>query len=229
MPEIEHFRGKDLLGSEVLSQVATNLIVRYSSAPTRGNVRLRITPRIVRHYLNEDLLGEPTGQMGAATIFNYGNLLRLLAVKKLLVENWSILKIRELIRELDITALENFIRGDRAHTSRSQKSADPAPRIDRELKPGRDTHEQRRERAVSLFSPKPTVVPNVALPPRAAESDWVELAPGLELRVRRGFRHPPTNSGRQRIQARFNAVVFGADAGEVEDWLDRGADDETPS
>lgn len=188
----------------MLAQVATTLIVRYSSTPSRGNVRLLITPRIVRHYLNEDLLGEPTGQMGTATVYNYGNLLRLLAVKKLLVDNWSLLKIRDLLREMDITALENLIRGNRPGSTRSgtqpestalpTRTADPIPR-----------------RPVSLFNPKPMSGTNLAPTPNPSPltSDWVELAPGLELRVRRGFARPQSSLGRRRIRDRFDAVVFG--------------------
>lgn len=212
MPEIEYFRGKDLLGIEMLSQVATNLIVRYSTAPSRGNVRLRVTPRIARHYLNEGLLGEPTGQMGTATVFNYGNLVRLLAVKKLLVENWSIVKIRELMQELDITALENFIRGDRARgrrtENRSGRAAASVKSPHRDESSYRTSDTPPSNRAVSLFGPTPTTRTAPQPVGRASDSDWIELTPGLELRVRRGFRLPQSATERAQIQDRFNAVVF---------------------
>ena len=42
-------------------------------------------------------------------LFNYGNLLRLLAVKKLLADHWSVVKIREFMSALDTTALEQLV------------------------------------------------------------------------------------------------------------------------
>jgi hypothetical protein len=111
MNALESHRGREFRGVEELTRAAATLIERYSPEPLRGNVRLGITERTVRHYLSEDLLGEPTGQAGTSLIFNYGNLLRLLAVKKLLAEHWSVIKIKEFMKALDITALEQLVGG----------------------------------------------------------------------------------------------------------------------
>src|SRR5918998_3571626 len=109
MNELESYRGREFRGVEELAAAAGSLIEHYSQEPARGNVRLGITPRIVRHYLSEGLLGPPTGHAGPAILFNYGNLLRLLAVKKLLADHWSVVKIREFMAALDISALEQLV------------------------------------------------------------------------------------------------------------------------
>ena len=121
MRSLESYRGKDFIGVEELASVAASLVERYRGEPERGNVRLMITQRIVRHYLAEDLLGDPSGQSGTSTVFHYGNLLRLLAVKKLLTDNWSVVKIREFMAALDITALEQLINSAFSRSANSQQ------------------------------------------------------------------------------------------------------------
>ena len=205
MRELEYYRGREMAGVEELARVAAGLIERQNLAATRGNVRLVITPRIVRHYLSEGLLGEPSGQAGAATVFNYGNLLRLLAVKKLLIENWSIAKIRELMSALDITALEQYVSGRPALRPTRVPAPEPVPRA--LPRPGSPP------RPVSLFGPPsgPNALADLARETarRAAEAAWVELSPGLEVRVRRGFRVPRSDAGRERLVERFRAVALG--------------------
>src|ERR671933_483012 len=109
MSELEKYKAREFRGVEELAAAAGSLIEKYTKEPARGNVRLGITERIVRHYLSEGLLGPPSGHAGPAILFNYGNLLRLLAVKKLLADHWSIVKIKEFMRALDITALEEMV------------------------------------------------------------------------------------------------------------------------
>src|SRR5215213_1636647 len=111
MNGLESYRRREFRGVEELTNAAATLVERFSPEPLRGNVRLAITERTVRHYLSEDLLGTPAGQSGTSLIFNYGNLLRLLAVKKLLAEHWSVIKIKEFMTALDLTALEQLVSG----------------------------------------------------------------------------------------------------------------------
>src|SRR5215210_4151944 len=111
MENLESYRNSQFRGVEELTNAAATLVERYSPEPARGNVRLGITERTVRHYLSEDLLGAPAGQVGTSLIFHYGNLLRLLAVKKLLAEHWSVIKIKEFMTSLDLTALEQLVGG----------------------------------------------------------------------------------------------------------------------
>src|SRR5215210_5378089 len=119
MPVLESFRGRDIVGVEELAGVANSLIEHYGREAARGPGRVNIGPRTVRQYLSEALLGEPTGQTGTSIIFNYGNLLRLLAVKKLLADHWSVVKIKEFMRALDITALEELVNSALAAAQKS--------------------------------------------------------------------------------------------------------------
>ena len=124
MKELEKFRAREFRGVEELAAAAGSLIEQYTKEPARGNVRLGITERIVRHYLSEGLLGPPSGHSGPAILFNYGNLLRLLAVKKLLADHWSVVKIREFMSSLDITALEQLVTTALIPNSTKQKRVD---------------------------------------------------------------------------------------------------------
>ena len=60
MNELEKLRGREFSGIEELAAAASRIVEQYTNEPARGNLRLGITQRIVRHYLSEGLLGTPT-------------------------------------------------------------------------------------------------------------------------------------------------------------------------
>ena len=215
MGELEKYRGRDFRGVEELATAASKLIEQYGKEPARGNVRLGITPRIVRHYLSEALLGPPTGHAGPAIVFNYGNLLRLLAVKKLLADHWSVIKIREFMAALDISALEQLV--TTALTSTADAGGARAPR-----RPTEGAQDYRATQPLMKRGPADAPPPSMTLasaPPLAAlavesvkraeraSSEWIEIATGLEIKVRRSFRPPRTEQERERLAARFWSVV----------------------
>lgn len=221
MRSLESYRGKDFTGVEELTSVASALVERYRGEPERGNVRLTITQRIVRHYLAEDLLGEPSGQSGTSTVFNYGNLLRLLAVKKLLADNWSVVKIREFMRALDITALEQLINSafSRSTNPNQQRRQDESAARGhaQNLRAAQRRSQEEPKHGAPLFTPSyntqtqpPPLASLVMASARRAAlrgSEWIEIATGLEIKVRRSFRPPRTEQERERLVARFWAVV----------------------
>jgi DNA-binding transcriptional MerR regulator len=216
MGELEKFRGRDFRGVEELAAAASGLIEQYGKEPARGNVRLGITPRIVRHYLSEGLLGPPTGHAGPAILFNYGNLLRLLAVKKLLADHWSVVKIREFMAALDISALEQLV------TTALTSAPNAAARAGRRLPAGAAEGAQDFRVTQPLMKRDAPPAPSMMLasaPPLAslavesvkraerASAEWIEIATGLEIKVRRSFRPPRTEQERERLAARFWSVV----------------------
>lgn len=221
MRSLERYRGKDFIGVEELTSVASALVERYRGEPERGNVRLTITQRIVRHYLAEDLLGEPSGQSGTSTVFNYGNLLRLLAVKKLLADNWSVVKIREFMRALDITALEQLINSafSRSTNPNQQRRQDESAARGhaQNLRAAQRRSQEEPKPGAPLFAPSyntqtqpPPLASLVMASARRAAlrgSEWIEIATGLEIKVRRSFRPPRTEQERERLVTRFLAVV----------------------
>jgi hypothetical protein len=222
MHSLESYRGQEFIGVEELTTAAASLIERYSSEPARGNVRLSITPRIVRHYLSEDLLGEPTGQAGTSLVFNYGNLLRLLAVKKLLAEHWSVVKIKEFMTALDITALEQLVNGALASASQSGNSSshttggaamrESAASLRTGLRrPTEVAAASASPLASSFLASQPPPLASLAVESaRRAEratTEWIELTTGLEIKVRRSFRSPRTEQERERLAARFWSVI----------------------
>ena len=220
MHALESYRGQEFIGVEELTTAAQSLIERYSTEPARGNVRLSLTPRIVRHYLSEDLLGEPTGQAGTSLVFNYGNLLRLLAVKKLLAEHWSVVKIKEFMTALDIMALEQLVNGALVSSRQPARSPQktvvtresvsvPHATLRRPADPAA-TNAQPRPTSF-LASPQPPPLASLAVESaRRAEraaTEWIELTTGLEIKVRRSFRPPRTEQERERLVARFWSVI----------------------
>ena len=197
MKTLESYRGREFVGVEELAAVASSLVERYSPEPMRGNVRLKISPRIVRHYLSEDLLGAPSGQAGTSTVFDYANLLRLLAVKKLLAEHWSVVKIKEITAALDMRSLERLVNGALAKIYESERR-----RPSDSLKLSTTTH------APEVHTTSLTAL--AATPSRRTSqvlSEWIEIATGLEIKVRRSFRPPRTEQERQRLAARFWSVI----------------------
>jgi hypothetical protein len=208
MPVLESYRGRDIIGVEELAGVAASLIEHYGGGPAaRAHSRNVISPRTVRQYLSESLLGEPTGQTSTSIVFNYGNLLRLLAVKKLLADHWSVIKIKEFMRTLDITALEDFVNNALASAIFLHNQGKGAG--EREMgRPLRATEplsaEDEAESALqsNLFAVEPA---------RRRERDvaeWIEIAPGLEIKVRRSFRPPVSEEDRARLAMRFWSIVL---------------------
>ena len=219
MSQLEKFRGTEFRGVEELTVAAAKLVEQYAGEPARGNVRLGITQRIVRHYLSEGLLGPPTGHAGPAILFNYGNLLRLLAVKKLLADHWSVVKIREFMAALDITALEQLVttaltspnRASQKKSEAERQSANSqAFRITQRLPPNASSPESPQP-SMSLATAPPLASLAVESAKRAERSsaEWIELATGLEIKIRRSFRAPRNEQEREHLAARFWSVVNG--------------------
>ena len=221
MGELEKYRGRDFRGVEELAAAASKLIEQYGKEPARGNVRLGITPRIVRHYLSEALLGPPSGHAGPAILFNYGNLLRLLAVKKLLADHWSVVKIREFMAALDISALEKLVTTaltSAADAGGARSGRRPAAR-DAEAPQDYRVTQPLLKRGPADAAPPPPSMTLASAPPLAslavesvkraerASAEWIEIATGLEIKVRRSFRPPRTEHERERLAARFWSVV----------------------
>jgi hypothetical protein len=205
MPVLESYRGRDIIGVEEMAAVATSLIEQYARAQASAFVRVHISPRIVRHYLSESLLGEPTGQTGTSIVFNYGNLLRLLAVKKLLADHWSVIKVKELMRRLDITALEEFVNSALSSPWPAQREAKHASEKEpaRSLRAPEDASTgNEQEQSSALFAVDRTR----RREPEAAE--WIEIAPGLEIKIRRSFRAPASEEERARLAMRFWSVIM---------------------
>jgi hypothetical protein len=222
MNELEKLRGREFRGVEALAAAAGSLIEQYGKEPARGNVRLGITPRIVRHYLSEALLGAPSGHAGPAIVFNYGNLLRLLAVKKLLADHWSVFKVKEFMAALDTPALEQLVRGALTSSSESGRAARR-----RKAETGvedeydfRDTQpllknaqaESQPAPSMSLATVPPSLASLTAESVKRQErasAEWIEIATGLEIKVRRSFRAPQSEEERERLSARFWSVING--------------------
>jgi hypothetical protein len=152
-------------------------------------------------------------------------LLRLLAVKKLLADHWSVVKIREFMAALDITALEQLVTG--ALTSTPDFSArkrhagnESGFRVAQPLLKNGNTKGRQSQTPLS-----PSMALATAPPPLASlavesmkrsersAAEWIELAPGLEVKVRRGFRPPDNEKERERLAARFWSVVSRSNEG----------------
>lgn len=217
MNELEKFRGQVFRSVDELAAAAGSLVEQYTKEPARGNVRLGITERIVRHYLSEGLLGSPNGHSGPAMLFNYGNLLRLLAVKKLLADHWSVVKIREFMAALDTKALEELV----THALTSSPIR-PAPRAEIEKRvdglqgfsvtqplgnPPSKQEPPAPSMSLAAAPPLASLAVESARRAERASAEWIELATGLEVKIRRSFRAPRNEQERERLVTRFLSVV----------------------
>jgi DNA-binding transcriptional MerR regulator len=217
MREFEKYRARDLGGMDRLVAAANQLLTIRRRAYATTQPSLVVTNRSVRNYLNEGLLGEPTRASAGAEVFNYANLLRLLSVKLLLADNWSLVKIRQFMSLLDLTALEQFVDGRPASGTPNNRLAEAEERS--RIVPSARTPAAaiKPPRPVSLFGPTPAPSPLAALAlesaRRAAAAEWIELAPGLEIRVRRGFRRPNSDAGHAALVDRFRAILDHPDRG----------------
>ena len=208
MDAFASYRRREFIGVEELTNAAATLVERFSAERERAGARLGITERTVRQYLSEDLLGEPKGQSGTSLIFNYGNLLRLLAVKKLLAEHWSVIKVREFMTALDMAEIEQIVGG----TLRSDGHSESGARDTTETgERASHMHAGERDAATLGHAAQPPALASLAIESarRAERSsmEWIELAPGLEIKVRRGFRPPRNQEERERLAARFWSVI----------------------
>ncbi|HKC64803.1 MAG TPA: MerR family transcriptional regulator [Pyrinomonadaceae bacterium] len=221
MNELEKFRAREFRGVEELAAAAGSLIEQYTKEPARGNVRLGITERIVRHYLSEGLLGPPSGHSGPAILFNYGNLLRLLAVKKLLADRWSVVKIREFMSSLDITALEQLVTTALTPINPKQKKFDnekrdvASLRATQRLQQSAAGREETPPPSMTLATTPPLASLAVESARRAerASAEWIELATGLEIKIRRSFRPPRNERERERLIKRFWSMIEKQESG----------------
>jgi hypothetical protein len=224
MNELEKLRGREFRGVEALAAAAGSLIEQYGKEPARGNVQFGITPRIVRHYLSEALLGAPNGHAGPAVVFNYGNLLRLLAVKKLLADRWSVFKVKEFMAELDTPALEQLVKGALTSSSEPNRAARrrPGGRPEDEadfrvtqplLKPAEAESPLAPSMSLAAAPPQTPSLASLTAEsvkrPERASAEWIEIATGLEIKVRRSFRPPQNEEERERLGARFWSVING--------------------
>lgn len=208
MDALESYRRREFIGVEELTNAAATLVERFGAERERASARPGITERTVRQYLSEDLLGEPKGQSGTSLIFNYGNLLRLLAVKKLLAAHWSVIKVREFMTALDIAEIEQIagdtLRSDEPSESGARDTTETGERVPH-------MHAGERDTATLGHAAQPPALASLAIESarRAERSsmEWIELAPGLEIKVRRGFRPPRNQEERERLAARFWSVI----------------------
>jgi hypothetical protein len=138
-------------------------------------------------------------------------LLRLLAVKKLLADHWSVIKIREFMRSLDTRALEQIITDA---IEQAGKDVPPHPFANHAVEESNVTDFNRTGRPPleTMFGANPPALASIAVASarRAGrgQAAWVEVAPGLEIRIRRGFRQPQSSIETEKIIARIRKLIL---------------------
>jgi hypothetical protein len=103
---------------------------------------------------------------------------------------------------LDITALEQLVNS-------ALKSAGRQPQRQREPEREREINPHHSPRLAQPQPAPPLAALAVESAQRATRSmaQWIELAPGLEIKVRRGFRLPRNEQERNRLMKRFWSVI----------------------
>lgn len=225
MEALEKFRGKCFNGAAELTSAAIQLASSIDEAGGRTEMQTGLARRLVQQYIAENLVGAPAGHAGGEPVYNYANLLRLLAAKRLLGARWSILKTRELIASMSLQGLEQLISGHPTRSGRGrlpegvetgngrrEKSGTSLGRGRHAEPPSRDLATHHASSMRSISAPQSEMSRDGAgqdetTPIATVVGEWIELAPGLEIRVRRGFRPPGTLQETERLAARFWSVV----------------------
>jgi DNA-binding transcriptional MerR regulator len=107
----EQLKNSRFHGVKELADAAEELLREMGSSQERGTVAEYPNERTVRYYLSENLLPEPLGKAGSASIFGYEHLVSLVAIKKLQSEGLPINVIKGVIEGRSIEELEGLLDG----------------------------------------------------------------------------------------------------------------------
>ena len=199
---LQGMRSAKFVGVAALADEAERLLRATGGiAQERGTVSEIPDERTVRFYLGEGLIEPSEERQGSASVYGYRHLLQLLVVKKLQAEHLAIKKIRELVTGLNDSELESLLseghsgplsRGDPMNYLQSLL-VNPAPRS--------EVHFD----AQIMRSIAPPMMSGMAdplfLPDVTTQWERIEIADGLELHVRDGYKVPVAGRDHKRLVA----------------------------
>ena len=106
---VEKERGKKFVGLPEFAAVCERVMSELDFEQVRGTVTCVPDERTIRYYMSEGLIQLTEERLGSASVFDYLNLLQLVAVKKLQTEHLPIRKIRELVAAKNEQELESLL------------------------------------------------------------------------------------------------------------------------
>ena len=99
--ELEQWRARDDLTIEGLVENAETLLREIAPHQTRYKVRERPDVRTIRYYVNRKLLPKAAGYEGGRARYTGAHLLRLLLIKRLQADHWTLPRIARALEGLD--------------------------------------------------------------------------------------------------------------------------------
>lgn len=98
---LERWRAEDDLTIDSLVENAEALLRDIAPTQTRYKVRERPDVRTIRYYVSQKLLPKPVGYEGGRARYTGAHLLRLLLIKRLQAEHWTLQHIATSLKGLD--------------------------------------------------------------------------------------------------------------------------------
>jgi DNA-binding transcriptional MerR regulator len=109
---LDHLKNARFHGVKELADAAEELLREIGPSQDKGTVAEYPNERTIRYYLSENLLPEPLGKAGSASIFGYEHLVTLAAIKKLQSQGLPINVIKGVIEGRSTEQLESLLESD---------------------------------------------------------------------------------------------------------------------
>ena len=211
MPDLDTLlRQRPTFTLEELADAANELLDDLlPRAMTDSRVKAEVNPRLIRHYLGEEML-DPSLREGRRAVYTVDHLLQLLALRRLLADGYSSSLIGPSLRDRGRDELRAIAEGREVEPE--APVADGRAEVSASRSEARAALDAIRARA-SSGRPRPSSVPPLDLSHRSystlpssqeASSEtrtWerVPLLDGVELHVRSDLRLPDSMEARQRL------------------------------
>jgi len=188
-------------------------------AMSDSRVKAEVNPRLIRHYVSEEML-DPALREGRHAVYTVDHLLQLLALRRLLADGYSSTLIGSSLRERgrddlraiaegrEVAAETDESGGGQASSARSEARA-ALDEIRGRASTGRASSRRQRPASAppldlsirSYASRRPPSASSGASDPSSETRTWerVPLLDGVELHVRSDLRLPDSAEERQRL------------------------------
>lgn len=190
------------VGVNELAAAAARILISTETFQNRETVTSLPDERMVRYYITEGLITPSEEKQGTSSVFNYLQLLQLLAIKKLQAENLSIRQIRKIVVNRKINELEELLK-----TKNSGEEKNDAQKFLESLLVAAPPSPASFD-ALKRTSPMPSnsFSQNIG---SNDESVWrrFEIAPGLELHFGENFNAPHDAREIGRLLQKIQQIV----------------------
>ena len=207
----EREKGRKYVGLPEFALAGERVLSRLDLEQERGTVTTVPDERTIRYYLAEGLIVTPGEKQGTASVFEYLNLLQLVAIKKLQAEHLPIRKIRELVAGRSEQELESLLGiGGASGSGTSAKENEAKRYLESLLAPtlSKSSSAGESERAAGRVTQPMRAAGPEPLKQSETSLSWqrVEIEPGLELHIRSDYSRP-SNAKTRSLAEKIRSVI----------------------